>query len=1462
MKAGNPLMWPQQQCQIIDQLYPSSGVNTIGGVVTIDGAIDVARLQAAIQSAIYHFDALRMRFVQGNDGEVLSQVLPFQPHAIRHMAFDTAHAALHPRPIETFLNDWLRQPFTLLESDLFEFVTFSCGEQQGGYLFKAHHGIADGWSMALLSDQVKRAYEHPDASQQAPAYLSFVAQQNAYQASARFAADRAWWRAYIEEYRDCFPEKTPISATQGISCSVWLDTGMINRIYRLCDRYHCSLNTLFIALFALYRGRVWGEEKGVVCVPLSNRHSREARRCFGMFTNHMPLAYRLETGATFGELVSVLQSALERGFKHSKYPLMLFNQDLAECGSAHLRAFDYCVNYYNFTYEREIAGAAQHVESYYSGEQSYKLQVVLQTVNDHKESLRLSIEALSSEFAPRQLTALQNGLLDLVTALNGQPLASLRDLSVYPEAIDGGRPEVPRPLFNALFALQVADHGERIALRDNDTLFTYRQLDREVEQIAHYFCQQGVRQGQVVGIAAERSAHTVIAILAILRGGAAFLPLNPALPAARLQTLCRKADVVHILCDAATRGLAQTLGCPVSSLTPAGDEVDVSSEPLPTVMAHHLAYVLFTSGSTGEPKGVQVSQGNLANYLHFAAGRYFTAQDQAALYSSLSFDLTITTLFAPLCVGASISVCRPDDSEALLRRAVVEQHNTFIKLTPAHLRLLCVAGIGSERIRTIVVGGEDFKCELARKAAVLFPHAAIFNEYGPTEATVGCMVYRYTGRESQPSLPIGEAIDGCRVTVCAPWGCPVPEGESGELVISGASVTQGYIAAPQQTAVAYLKDEEHGDVIGYRSGDIGYMMDPHTLAYVGRYDDQIKINGYRIELREIERLLLSAPQVAAAAVAVAHDAQGDPSALLACVTPESVDIASVMHHLRLQLPAYMLPRQCIALAQLPLSQNGKVDTQALAAYARQQVSPAQSVRESDDAMRCAIRDSVENALQHRAFKDDDNLYLLGLDSIKSIQIAAQLRRQGWFIPAVQVMECGTVNEIGAFLACHSEASAPMPPVTVTRVNLPAVHWFHRLVLKNIDFYNHVIVLKMLSSCAIEVLRESLQTLLEQQPALRCALSDDGLLTVGDVQSCYPHGVLREFSAMQWTLDTVIAEVNTSLDVRSGRLFAAAYLRGAPQDSDRLVLCAHHLGVDIHSWYLILSALDASISSPVSIVPDAPNSGIQRWSDYLAQKSIDAATYEYWRELSQTPPPQFPPVGDPAATLPCTHLWNAEFRHPCVGRLLLDPGKEASREAETRLLTALAPVLRHYSRDAHCRIDMEGVGRGCWTDEPDVADVVGWFTAFYPCVIPLGGDFDTLLPEIRAGLALRPHGGGSFGVLQMHNRLERGSSSGLRLNYIGADAHPPLQHFQIDQRRSDIYSAPENPLGCVLELNISLTAVDSLSFRCRFDPARITLNEVQRLLARYNNSLVALDAWLRKHTASGTKQTDAPVLWSL
>lgn len=1461
MKSYYPLMWSQQQCWIIEQLYPQSSINIIGGICVINGKIDIPRLHNAMQSAIRHFDALRMQFVQGQDGQISSQILPFQPRTFRHITFNEPLIAqeAYPAELAQFQRELFAQPFTLLANDLFELLSFTCGEQQGGYFVKAHHAIVDGWSMSLLTDHLKWAYEHPDqqwSDPLPPSYPQFLVQQQDYQDSARFTADRQWWKEYINEHLDCFPEKKPITETKGINCTTWLAHDMIDRIYRLCDRYDCSLNVLFVALFALYRARVWGEEKGVIGLPLFNRFSREARRCFGMFTNHMPLAYRLNRDLTFAELVTRIKTAIESGFKHSKYPSILFNEDLAQYGGNHLRAFDYCVNFYNFTYERDFMGNTQHIEACYSNQQSYKLQLVLQTVNSHKESLKLAIEALDSEFELRQLQALQTGLLDLITAIESQPEANLLDLRVYSQPSWQLTDAADQPLFNQRFTAQVAQQPERNALNDNTLSLSYCQLADKATGMAQWLAWQGIGRGDVVGILAERSVDTVIAILGVLKSGAAFLPLNPELPIDRLRMLCQKAQVAHILYDSDSGELVSLLEHSASLLSDVVDSIEGAEQPLPTVNGSDLAYILFTSGSTGEPKGVQVTHANLANYLDFAIKQYFNAEDLVPLYSSLSFDLTITSLFAPLCVGASINICRRAESEALLRKAVIEQPNTFIKLTPAHLRLLCVAGIHSQHIRTVVVGGEDFKLELARKAATLFPNATIYNEYGPTEATVGCMIYRYTGKENLLSVPIGQAIKGCQIALCSPWGCVVPEGESGEIVIYGASVSQGYIAAPEQTNAAFVFDQSKHNIIGYRSGDIGYALNSNTLVYLGRRDGQIKINGYRIELFEIEQALLSAPQVATQAVTVLNDAKGNPSALLAWVTPQTVNTALVMQHMRQKLPTYMLPQQCIAISAIPLSINGKVDIRQLTQQATQRLAQVEQQAEippQGETLWHNVHEIVAKVLEQQNFSANDNLYLLGLDSIKSIQIAAELRKRGWSISGVQVMACGTVQRISEYIISHYNVSVSASIELANEVNLPAVHWFKGLALSNQNFYNHVIVLEVCSSVTVTELNQRLQTIITQQPALRSRLNEDGSLTILDYSTCYPNGVLTSVSTAQITLDDIILQLNQAIDVTQGKLFAATYLSA----NAKLILCAHHLAVDIHSWYLILSALDM----PMGVSVQA-NQGLQKWSHYLASKHVDPAIQQYWQTLIQTSPPLVPAVVDTNSTEPHTRIWREEFSHTCVGRLLLNTADSATREAEARLLSALAPVLARYSKQSHCRIDLEGVGRGCWSDEPDIADTVGWFTAFYPCVIPLADNFATLLPNIRQQLIQRPNRGGDYGVLYMQHQLACSIHPGIRLNYIGREVNPPLTNFKIDHQRSGIYSAPENHPGCVLELNVSLSTASKLVFYCRYDPRLISLNEVQRILARYKNSLINLDLWLKRQGNENGKKTETAGLWNL
>ncbi len=433
------------------------------------------------------------------------------------------------------------------------------------------------------------------------------------------------------------------------------------------------------------------------------------------------------------------------------------------------------------------------------------------------------------------------------------------------------RDDVP-PLAGERFADWAARDPGRTALRDGDRVWTYGELHIAVEREAAWLTDRGIGRGAVVGICLPRSIELVLAVLAVLRAGAAFLPLDPAHPPARRRVILEGSGaaglVTHEPVDTAPEDL------PVWRPGERGEASRFGGVPLPGPGSDELAYVIYTSGSTGQPKGVEVDHAGLARYLDWAERVYVRGETLVfPLFTSPAFDLTITSLFLPLVSGGSMTIYKQTEGpvDTALVEVIRENVAEVIKLTPAHLALLRQLDMAGSRIRRFIVGGEDLRASLATDTVRRFSgEVEIFNEYGPTEAVVGCMIHRFNPAEDKEgSVPVGRPADGVRIYVLNRQGQLAPEGTPGELCIGGNRLARGYRGLTAETAARFVDDPFAPGGRLYRSGDLARFAAPGVLEYLGRIDRQVKVRGFRIEPGEIETALEAHPEVAGCVVAPA-----------------------------------------------------------------------------------------------------------------------------------------------------------------------------------------------------------------------------------------------------------------------------------------------------------------------------------------------------------------------------------------------------------------------------------------------------------------------------------------------------------------------------------------------------------------------------------------------------------------
>ncbi|MFP3636687.1 amino acid adenylation domain-containing protein [Bacillus sp. SIMBA_033] len=562
-----------------------------------------------------------------------------------------------------------------------------------------------------------------------------------------------------------------------------------------------------------------------------------------------------------------------------------------------------------------------------------------------------------------------------------------------------------------LFMEQADRTPEQTAVVCGHETLTYRELNERSNQIARLLLQKGVQPETIVGIMADRSPEMIAGIIGILKSGAAYLPIDPEYPERRIKYLLEDSKTNLILTNR-----DDSLKYNVETVFLNGDfdrysieNIDVNRNPL------KYAYVIYTSGSTGKPKGTMITQKGLVNYIYWANKTYVKGDAlDFALYSSISFDLTVTSIFTPLISGNKIVVYGNDENGPLIRKVFKDKKAGIVKLTPSHLSLIKDLDNSSSSIKRLIIGGEDFKSDLALKISESFNHdIEIYNEYGPTEATVGCMIYKYdTQRDKAASIPIGRPADNVQIHIMNDKQEVLPIGVVGELYISGDGLADGYLNKPDLTNERFILNTAGQRM--YRTGDLARKLPDRNIEFLGRIDHQVKIRGYRIELGEIEREIEKSGKVKESVVVAKAD--GDNQYLCAYVTLKNgAEIAEIRNFLSYELPEYMMPSAFVSLEEIPLTTNGKIDITALPD--RHEGSDSGNCYEApSNDLETMLTAIWEEILDIKNISVNTNLFEIGANSLNVMTFVSKLySKMNFRIPFKDVFQKPTIRSLSVFL---------------------------------------------------------------------------------------------------------------------------------------------------------------------------------------------------------------------------------------------------------------------------------------------------------------------------------------------------------------------------------------------------------------------------------------------------------------
>ena len=1370
------LSFAQQRLWFLQQLEPTQTAYNISAAVRLHGPLDQAHLTAALAVIVQRHEVLRTTFPQ-EDG--------------------TARAVLHADaiiPIEVIptTEEQLPQhclaasarPFDLSVAPLLRLTLLPLGPTEHGVILVMHHIVSDAWSMENLVRELGVTYA-AIATGTEPTLPALPIQYGDFAAWQRQQLDAGVRVSQLNYWREKLANPPELDLPTDFSRPVKPDyTGDTIRFQvpaeiaqGLRTLMAATESTFFATMLAAGHGwlsRLTRQSDVILGAPVANRGAAELEPLMGFFVNTLALRGRLQSDMTFRDLLQAARQTALDGFAHQDLPFEdivravmperdgsrnpLFQVMLtADSGPAHDLSLG------------ELGIEAIEVPTAVA---KFDLTLSLQmSGTEVAGALEFATTLFTPATAQRFVDQFLFGLTQFVgapdIALDQLPRMSLEETTTLADWGAGPTPAYPQSSIPVVFTAAAAAYPDKIALSLGETKLTYRELDRRANQLAHVLQDHGVGANVPVGVGLERSVDLVVTLLGVLKAGGAYLAVDPAYPAERIDQMVTAA-ACPLLLIGATPLPPLASGVKVLSLS-AMDEARLAAPATPPPLApqpNDLAYISFTSGSTGRPKGVAVPHRAVLRLVHGGDFADFGPDEVFLLLAPIAFDASTLELWGPLLHGGRL-VIMPPGHLALehLGHVLRTEAVTTLWLTSGLFNLMVDEQLADLRgIKQLLAGGDALSVPHVARALAELPRTRLINGYGPTENTTFTCCHRITSADlSAGSISIGKPIAHTRVLILDEQQIPVPPGVSGELYTGGDGLAHGYIGQPELTAQVFIDDPARPGQKLYRTGDHVRWRFDGTLEFRGRVDRQVKIRGHRIELTEVEAALAALPEVTAAAALVQEGPKG--KRLIGYAAPQ-LEAADLQDILRTQVPEYLVPSTIVTLPALPLTANGKIDRDQLPAP-RATASGA-----GDMAPRTPTEQQVAEiwcgVLAIPEISTDANYFASGGDSIGAIQVASRLRRIGWQVKVADLFQFPTVTALAAQLdrTAGSKPSPAYPTLQGAVPATPAQAWFLRHFETGRQHFNQAVLLHPRSPQKVTSLQTAVSALWRHHDALRTVERGTGL----EILPAH-HDIPLEVVTVENESDRLshTERVHSEFDLKVGPLVRVV-LYQLPS-TQRLLIVAHHLVVDGVSWRLLVEDLSTALAQTEagrSIDLGPRPLPISQWVESLVPADHDG---DYWDPFLTEDPGAWPtPISDSPNRFGDTTTLDARLSSDLTQNLLTRAQHAFQTDVEDLLLLALGRALQRWHHGANTQVMMEGHGRESRPGVPAPEDTVGWFTSLHPFRLVLVSDDPiTQLKALKEARRVIPHHGTTFGpraFLMEGPEFDRIVHAPLSFNYLG------------------------------------------------------------------------------------------------
>ncbi|MFZ6658965.1 amino acid adenylation domain-containing protein, partial [Undibacterium sp. TJN19] len=1043
-----PLSFAQQRLWFIDQLEHGAAAYHMPDALRLTGELNYTALQAALDRIIDRHETLRTVFANMGGGAT-QIILPRAPFALSFIDLQHLSAEEHAAQIRLHSGEEVGTAFDLSVGPLIRGRLLTLSTQEHVLLITMHHIVSDGWSMGIFLQELAALYAAycegrvdplPPPSIQ---YADYAVWQRQRLQGDLLQRQLDYWKTQLAGAPSLLelPTDRPRPQTQSYRGGRFvfaLSAELSLQLKKLARQHDATLFMTIYTGFSILLSRLCGQDNIVIGTPVANRPRTDIEELIGFFVNTLALRADLGENPSVVDLLADVKAMTLAAYAHQDLPfeqvveavqpprslrhsslfqamLVLQNTPQGAFSLPGLRVVPQEISYdvEPFDVTLSLMEAGEHLVGSFSYASdlfdqatierwaAYLKTVLAAMVDDPAQKVK-SINLLGSDERHQLLAEFNASAVD------------------YPQG----------QLLHELFEAQVQKTPDAIAVVYGEQKCTYAELNRQANQLAHYLRSQGVVADQLVAICVERSVTMIVGLLGILKAGGAYVPLDPAYPPERLAYMLEDSAPAILLTQQSLQALLSFTKARVIVLDTMVEELDSQGMHNPDakrdgLMYSHLAYMMYTSGSTGQPKGAMNEHRAVVNRLHWMQDQYTLDETDKVLQKTpFGFDVSVWEFFWPLLNGASLVFARPQGHQdpAYLNQLIAAEKITTVHFVPSMLQAFLANGPARycDSLRTIVCSGEELPVELQTWCLESLPQARLHNLYGPTEAAIDVTYWECRSDMGASRVPIGKPIANTQIYLLDAQLEPVPRGVSGEIYIGGAGVGRGYYHRPGLTAQRFIADHfsnKPGARL-YKTGDLGRYKADGNIEYLGRNDHQVKIRGFRIELGEIEAQLCKHAAIKEAVVIAREDIPGEKRlvAYLTSHADQAPGIHDLRIHLQASLPGYMVPGAFVFLTALPLSANGKLDRKLLPApehdaYASRAYEAPQGEIEEALALIWQQLLRLERVGRH------DNFFELGGHSLLAVHLVSQIRMVlGRDLPLREVFLAPSIAELGRRIA--------------------------------------------------------------------------------------------------------------------------------------------------------------------------------------------------------------------------------------------------------------------------------------------------------------------------------------------------------------------------------------------------------------------------------------------------------------